>query len=513
MTSDVRRSPRRREAGALMALLLVATACTSGPSAAEPGAEGSNAASSRAPLAASLTFALESDASGQATATLANGGTVSASAADGTTFELVVPPAAVAGDTEITMTPLTGVRGIGDGAVHAVQLEPDGLVFFELTRLTITPSTPIPVADQLMFEATGDGSDPGPALVDPSSEPIVLLLEHFSIGGVASVTPQQRATFIEKSASNAESRINRQIAELAQQERARQLSSDEPDTEADRVRLYEDVARLLDEYEREVLERRRQAAPLTCAASTRFIQTLLSLERARQLWGLADDPARYGAVTDEATSAFLKSIPPCEEEAIQQCREVEDPKLLVRYWLGVRRTAELLSVPDVPVPELGDMPDRATEICEPRGHQFEFSGEGTGDWQGVTVPVTWHLWGLRCEDDPAGEWRVWEEHAIEGAGSERVGPPSDDPQGSMRVTFAEDGTIAKATLITPAGDYLAVRPTLTLGGTDLTLAPPDRPTEVHAVINAGTVTIPVTAPVVPADGTIAGCDDPAGTED
>lgn len=412
--------------------------------------------------------------------TLADGGTMSAAAADGTTFELVVPSEAVAEDTEIRMTPLSDIGGIGDGAVHAVQLEPEGLVFFELVRLTITPATSIPVADQLMFEATGEGADAGIALIDPSSEPIVLLLEHFSIGGVASVTPQQRATFLEKSASNAAERISREVAaRIGAERRSQLLGASEGGTP--------DISDLVAEFQREVVEKRGQAAALSCTAVMTYVRTVLNFERALQLLGATEDveAASQQRIAD-AVIAMEARYQECEKEAIAKCQEAEDPKILIRFWLAMERPPDR---------------ERAEQLCEPKGLQFEFSGTGTGFDVGQPVPIEWQYWALLCEGSE--EWKIWE--IFDGVqGSSATGPPSDNTSVPYLVTFGENGSMTSV-----YWELLGASIPTTASGNTFALSPGDAPTTVTARLNAGAGVdmLTVTAPVEPADGTIAGCED------
>ena len=142
--------------------MLVVAACGGGttPStAASPAATDATPAtlgvpSSAGPIPAALSFGVENDSVGEATVTFEAGGTVTASAADGTTFELVVPARALIEDTVIRLTPLTGVGGFGDGPVYAVRLEPEGLEFFAVARLAITPSTPWPAWKRVSMNPT-----------------------------------------------------------------------------------------------------------------------------------------------------------------------------------------------------------------------------------------------------------------------------------------------------------------------------------------------------------------------
>lgn len=459
--------PRNRRAPrALLVLLVLIAACGGDESAT--GGEG-------------LEFTVERDVS-EATVTVAEGGTLSATAADGSKFDLVVPPNAVGGDTKMTMTPLRDVEGLGDGPVHAVQLKPEGLLLYDVARLTITPSSPIPVTNQLMFEATGKGANPGPALLDPRSEPIVLLLEHFSIGGVAPVTPEQRATFLEKSASNAERRIRGEVSARLGEVRERELTGKGDDVPV----LVSDLAA---EYEREVVDKRRQAAAASCTAVNAYVRTVVGFERALQLLGMSKDEeaASLQRVAD-AIATMQARYEECEKKAITECQDEKDPSILVRFWLSMERA------PDV---------KRAEAICEPKGLQFEFNGSGTATDDGTAIPggVVWHYWGLICEG--SAEWKIWEDFSTEAQGaSSRTGPPGNDASQPYRATFGKDGAMISITHPTfPQGQ--ADR---TQAGTTFRLSPGDKPTAVDAVLPAGDgTTIPASAPVVPADGSIEPC--------
>ena len=183
-----------------------------------------------------LTFTVEGE-SVEFTVTAADGGTQSATAADGSKLKLAVPAGAVLEDTMTRMTPLSDVRGLGDGAVHAVQL-------------------------------------------DPASKPIVILLEHLSFGGVASVTPQQRATFLEKSASNAEAR-----ARIGEQ-RVRELTGQGDNDGVD-------------------------------------------VAEAASLARISDVITAMGACYTE-----------CEKAAITECQAEPDPDILVDFWTVMGRPAD-----------------------------------------------------------------------------------------------------------------------------------------------------------------------------
>lgn len=250
---------------------------------------------------APLTFTAEADAGAVGTVTFADGGTISATASDGTTFELVVPPEAVPGDVEIAITPLVDMAGIEANALHGVLLEPDGLEFYELARLTITPAEPIAVESQLMFEAAGDGENPQPALIDPASEAIVILLDHFSVAGIATADEAQRARLLEKSAANAEARLVGQVRQRIGEERARYLlgtGDDESAGGAPRQALDAIAA----EYQREVLDKRRAAAGESCQTLKEYVRSVIRWERQWQLAGVTE--AEESASQDRVAEAI-----------------------------------------------------------------------------------------------------------------------------------------------------------------------------------------------------------------
>lgn len=426
-----------------------------------------------------LTFTVEGE-SVEFTVTAADGGTQSATAADGSRFELAVPAGAVLEDTMIRMTPLSDVQGLGDGAVHAVQLEPEGLLLTELARLTIVPAAPIPVADQLMFEASGDGADPALALIDPASKPIVILLEHFSIGGVASVTPQQRATFLEKSAGNAERRISAEVRSRIGEQRVREFTGQ---GDNDAVDIADLISDLQAEFEREVVDKRRQAAASSCEAIGSYLRTVIGFERQLQLLGATDaaEAASLARITD-AITAMEARYTECEKAAITKCQAGPDPDILVSFWTVMGRPAD---------------PDRAQKLCDPKGYQFELSGSGPGldnvfDGQ---VTITYHYWGLLCEG--SDEWKIWEDYehpTISGSGNAASVP--------YLATFGNNGSITG--IRWPVFSEL---PGTTFPGTVIALSPGDPPATVRVIMQAGRgTTIPVSAPVVPADGSIAPCD-------
>src|SRR5207237_10607988 len=113
------------------------------------------------------------------------GGTLSATGADGTAYSLTIPPGALLLETMITMTPIVSVSG-GDmpgGSVLGVDLKPSGLRLYEFADLSIVPAQLSPSANIAGFSYEGDGDDLHryPAALDTGR--ILLHVIHFSGAG------------------------------------------------------------------------------------------------------------------------------------------------------------------------------------------------------------------------------------------------------------------------------------------------------------------------------------------
>ena len=211
------------------------------------------------------------------------GGSVSLTAADGSKFRLEVPADALDADTTITMTAVKSIEGapLDSKTPTAVQLEPSGLFFKEMATLTIVPAREIPIKQQVIFSYEADGRDYHLAVLDPKSKDIKVKLIRFSGAGVGNAADAAWAANLMVQASDAQARIAQKIGEVLQVERREQLlegSEGNPEV-ADKLKS------ALDQYEDQVLQKEMVAAELDCKHAAHALESLLSLERTRQLLG------------------------------------------------------------------------------------------------------------------------------------------------------------------------------------------------------------------------------------
>lgn len=118
------------------------------------------------------------------------GGTLSATAADGTRFELSVPAEALDFSETITMTLVLRAENLplSGGLIGAVSLEPAGLAFYEPATLRIIPATLAPGYQTIGFAYNGSGEQfhlrplaPIPGAVQLQAAEIAITMEIISI--------------------------------------------------------------------------------------------------------------------------------------------------------------------------------------------------------------------------------------------------------------------------------------------------------------------------------------------
>ncbi len=124
------------------------------------------------------------------------GGQVSASASNGVTYSLVIPPNALNQTTNITLTPISsmGNAPLSAGVSAAVQMEPSGLSFKRSATLRIGNTSSVAAGKRLFgFGSANDGTKfrlNSPAVKSGLTE---LKINHFSDAGLGNATDAEIA--------------------------------------------------------------------------------------------------------------------------------------------------------------------------------------------------------------------------------------------------------------------------------------------------------------------------------
>lgn len=152
-----------------------------------------NAANSVAPGHQNVTVAPVLDSSRSSSATIGSaGGTLSTTTAGGAVLQLKLPRGALAGNEQVTMTPLKAMHRAGVKLVAGVELAPAGLRLLKTGLLYVTPASSVALTRQVAFGYQGNGSQFGLVPLMPRSR-IEIPLLMFGGAGLARATPGQLA--------------------------------------------------------------------------------------------------------------------------------------------------------------------------------------------------------------------------------------------------------------------------------------------------------------------------------
>ena len=246
------------------------------------------------------------------------GGVVTATGSDGTMYTLEIPPDALPEVTTIGLTPTLNLDGLPpgaggpSGATYAVQMSPEGLSLLNFATLTIVPAAPIALDEQVAFSYLGDGKDVLAAAVVVDSPEIKIRVLHFSGAGVTGGGSGDVDPAFIALGSDAERRYESAINELIQAERQRELSN-----ESGEESFVEQIGEVLDQFEADVVKARVRAASDSCDAGKAAVQTVLTLQRTRQLFGLGDGDTSSAALAD----VLNKAVRACVLEEFTVCVE------------------------------------------------------------------------------------------------------------------------------------------------------------------------------------------------
>lgn len=269
-----------------------------------------------------------------------DGGSISATAADGTVFTLSIPADSVRQRTRITLTPVSRLDGLpfGNGTDVTVDLQPSGLLFDVPATLTIEPATPIPAGERILYGY----SDNRLLLAEPvlKAQGIAIVVPHFSGYGVARGLMGDVDEARKRIGGSAEERIASQMRAVMQ-EWSQQAGPSE---------LGQDITLRLEPYfeqlDREVIQPRLAAAGQSCAAGRSAILTVLGYARQRELLGYEDPPGTLKEVADLMENTVG---PRCMDEEYQMCVNEHIVHRIAVAYLGFERQLALLGIENSPV--------------------------------------------------------------------------------------------------------------------------------------------------------------------
>lgn len=292
------------------------------------------------------------------------GGSLVATAADGTRFTLAVPPGALAVDVPITMTPIASFTGGRWTRAAGVQLLPDGQAFLKPAVLQIEPSFSVPIEQQAILGFAGETSgEQFVTFADPASTTPRALLMHFSARAYVQIDADGLVDAQTSYPTSPELRLENELAtaeELARQQQLLDVANTSPPN------LGVLYARNAQSYWNQVLKSKIAAAAAvdSCDGWGDAMQDVLTVGRQGELLGLAVGSALsplLGTGDDMAaipgSGDFIRQTVPfggdmnkartfaCVRQASVDCAASRDLRV-AETVLGAQRQQQMLGLAD-----------------------------------------------------------------------------------------------------------------------------------------------------------------------
>jgi len=272
-----------------------------------------------------VTPTLDSSHSVKQPISASQGGTLSATGADGSVFTLVIPPKALLSDELITLTPVSAITAlpISNGLLAAVQFAPEGLLFQQPATLTIQPAVAVPIPQQVGFGYHGSGAE---FHFQPLglTQAITFSLLHFSGVGVGQGTPGADGT-----PTSALDRLDNAEAPLLALERQTLFPNDPPPNQQAQA----ESAGLLQQYFEQILQPELQAAETNDAQAVDAVKSSIAFDQQ-----VATDPGTFQAELNfikasaplVVANAYNDALGRCEGDTSENARLLEAEKM---QWL------------------------------------------------------------------------------------------------------------------------------------------------------------------------------------
>ena len=283
-----------------------------------------------------------------------NGGTINATAADGSTFTLEIPPDALFFPRRITMTPLHHVDGFPftGGATAGVQLEPEGLFLWKPAILTIQAAVPPPdPAAGVTYSYRGGGEEFIVYPREPNTNQVRLHVSHFSgYGEGIAITPGdlEDLTYCEavklliaaKLRTSPARRFDGYVQRTAQVYLAQACDEISP------VDLLARLRAIWEEAWGDLVYPALQGLKETCEPASFEPTLLLAFEYLHCIDSWITDPA-FSQFKRDLVYAMVKEISlKCIDKAYQSCKENHDFSPEAKTILNIRKALQLAGLLD-----------------------------------------------------------------------------------------------------------------------------------------------------------------------
>ncbi|MGH9370168.1 MAG: hypothetical protein ACRD15_01410, partial [Vicinamibacterales bacterium] len=293
------------------------------------------------------------------------GGSLTATGVDGSTFKLTIPEDALVGQEEIVLTPVTAMSGLPAGVTLAagVQMAPEGLLLLEPATLTIEPKQAVPAEQELPFGWSRQGEGVHAQSVAPEPRVPTFQITHFSGVAVASATPEAGEPIIKGQPLPCTAGFFGAFSDLIRRARQAALNgTSTPDDTSKLARAFIDAShRYLKEAVKPVVKQAEtDDLLLPCAASA-----VLSWERPAQLFLGGSFEEEFGAESAALHESLWKGLASSFDKSYARCMRNESPLFQLGRMVGAARQLELVTMGQL-------LPGDSVEKIQSCGRKFDY---------------------------------------------------------------------------------------------------------------------------------------------
>jgi hypothetical protein len=282
------------------------------------------------------------------------GGSLTATGGDGSTFKLTIPPGALVGDEEIVLTPVTGVAGLPPGATvgAGVQMAPDGLLLLKPATLVVEAKHPVAGGHELPIGWTRQGEGVHAESAAIKTRVPTFTITHFSGVAVADATSPAAESIIKGQALPCGDQFFAEFARLSRDARqAALIGESTPDADARIVQSFVDGSRryLDDALKPVVTQAETDDALLPCAQSALFAWDHF----ARSFLGDSFDSA-FGPDAQSLLMSTLRGVANSFSASYEKCMRDESPLFQLSRMAGAAQQLEAMNVRDLLPPDAAE---------------------------------------------------------------------------------------------------------------------------------------------------------------
>lgn len=293
------------------------------------------------------------------------GGTLRATAGDGSTFILTIPPGALVGREEIILTPVASMTGLPAGVTLAagVQMAPDGLFLLKPATLTIEPTKGVAADQEVTFGWARDGR--GVHAQFPEIKPRVptFQISHFSGAAVAAGGGAGAEAIIKGQALPCGGQFFAELGPLFRRLRRAALAGSS--TPEDAAKIVEAFNRISRGYLDRVLKPVAKQAETDDLLLPCAIAAVFTWERQAQLLLGDSHEQAFGADFHALDDSIHKGIANAFNRSYERCMRNESPLFQLGWMMSAARQLEMVSMSSL-------LPADATEKALACGRNFEY---------------------------------------------------------------------------------------------------------------------------------------------